>query len=73
MSIIIWPRASQVVLLGKKESTYQCRRCKRHGFDPWVGKISGSRKWQSTPVFLPEKFHEQRSLTACTVHGATKS
>ena len=24
-----------------KESTWQCRRCKRHGFDPWVGKISG--------------------------------
>ena len=22
-----------------KESTCQCRRCKRYGFDPWVGKI----------------------------------
>ena len=22
-----------------KESTCQCRRCKRQGFDPWVGKI----------------------------------
>jgi len=22
-----------------KESTYQCRRCKRRGFNPWVGKI----------------------------------
>ena len=23
------------------------------GFDPWVGKIPGSRKWQPIPVFLP--------------------
>ena len=22
-----------------KESTCQCRRCRRHGFSPWVGKI----------------------------------
>ena len=22
-----------------KEPTCPCRRCKRHGFDPWVGKI----------------------------------
>ena len=35
-----------------KESTYQWRRCKRHGFDPWVRKILWSRKWQSTPVIL---------------------
>ena len=27
------------------------------GFDPWVGKISWSRKWQTFPVFLPGKFH----------------
>ena len=31
-------------------------------FDPWVGKISWRRKWQSTPVFLPGEFHGQRSL-----------
>ena len=29
-----------------KESSCQCRRHKRSGFDPWVGKISWSRKWQ---------------------------
>ena len=28
----------------------------------WVGKISWRRKWQPTPVFLPEKCHGQRSL-----------
>ena len=31
-------------------------------FDPWVGKISWRRKWQPTPVFLPRKYHRQRSL-----------
>ena len=30
-------------------------------FDPWVGKIPWSRKWPA-PVFLPGKFHGQRSL-----------
>ena len=34
----------------------QCRRCKRLGFNSWVGKISWSRKWQPTPVFLPGEF-----------------
>ena len=44
-----------------KESTCQCRRCKRLGFDTWVGKIPWGRKWQSTPVFSPGKSHGQRS------------
>ena len=30
-------------------------------FDPWVGKIPWDRKWQVTLVFLPGKFHGQRS------------
>ena len=45
-----------------KEPTCQCRRCKRCGVNSWVGKIPWGRKWQLTPVFLPEKFHGQRSL-----------
>ena len=49
---------------GGKESTCQCRRHKRHGFDPWVRKIPLSRKWQSTPVFLPGKSHAQKSLVS---------
>ena len=28
----------------------------------WVRKISWSRKWQPTPIFLPGKFHGKRSL-----------
>ena len=28
-------------------------QCRRHRFDPSVGKIPWRRKWQPTPVFLP--------------------
>ena len=45
-----------------KESSCQCRWCKRHGFNPWVGTIPWRRAWQPTPVFLPGESHEQRSL-----------
>ena len=44
-----------------KEFACQCRRLR---FNPWVRKIPWSRKWQPTPVFLPRKFHGQRSLAA---------
>ena len=44
------------------ESACQCRRYKRSGFSLWVGKIPWRRKWQPAPVFLPGKFHGQRSL-----------
>ena len=35
----------------------------RDRFSPWVGKIPWKRAQQSTPVFLPEESHGQRSLT----------
>ena len=35
----------------------QCRRHKKHVFDPWVRKIPWRRKWQTTPVFLPGESH----------------
>ena len=38
-----------------KEPTCQCRRCKRCGFDPWVGKIPRSRKWQPHSSILAWK------------------
>ena len=28
-------------------------KCRRPGFDPWLGKISWRRKWLPTPIFLP--------------------
>ena len=45
-----------------KEPTCQCRRHKRHGFDPWVGKVLRKRACQPTPVFLSRESHRQRSL-----------
>ena len=47
-----------------KESACQCRR---HGFDPWIGKISWRRKWQAAVVFLPRKSHRQKSLVGYMV------
>ena len=52
-------------LIGE-ESACQCRR---HGFDPWVGKIPCRRKWHTSPVFLPGKFHGQRSLVGYSPWG----
>ena len=40
---------------------YAChfRRCGRHRFGPWIGRIPWRRKWQPTPVFLPGESHGQ--------------
>ena len=57
--------------LSGKESTCQCRGCRRHGFDPWVGKIPWNRKWQPPLVFLPEKFLGKRPWLA-TVCGVQR-
>ena len=42
-----------------KKSARQCRRYKRRGFNPWVGKSPWSRKWLPTPVFLLEESQGQ--------------
>ena len=47
---------------GAKEPACQCRRCKRRGFDLWVGKMPWRRKWQPTPIFLSGESHGERSL-----------
>ena len=49
-----------------KESVCQCRRS---SFDSWVRKILWRRIWQPTPVFLPGKAHEQRSLVGHSPWG----
>ena len=61
------PRSSEVLVrlcrrLSGEEPTCQCRRCKRHGSDPWVGKIPWRREWQPTPVSLPGESRGQRGL-----------
>ena len=56
-----------------KEPAFQCRKYKRLGFDPWVGRIPWKRARQPTPVFLPEESHGQRSLAGYSPQGRTKS
>ena len=53
-----------------KESASLCRR---HGFDPWVGKVPWRGKWQPILVFLLEKFNVQRSLVGNSPRGHKES
>ena len=55
-----------------REPTCKCRKCKRHGFDPWVRNIPWMRKWQSTLVFLPGEPHRQRSLKGYSLWGCKR-
>ena len=55
--------------LSGNKSTYQWRRHRRLMFNPWVGKILWSKKWQPTPVSLPGKFQGKKSQ-ACYPWGS---
>ena len=59
--------------LSGKEHTCQCRRCRRHRFDPWVGMIPWRREWQLTLVFLPGKPQGQGSLEGYSPWGCKES
>ena len=72
-----WERGSRgrrymFMWLSGKESTFQCRRRKRRGFDPWVRKSPWRRKWQSAPVSLPGKSMDRGAWWA-TDRGVAKS
>ena len=46
-----------------KEPVCQGRRCKRHGFAPWVQEDPLQEEgMEPTPVFLPGESHGERSL-----------
>ena len=62
---------SQVALVVKPAC--QCRRHKRHGFDPWVRKMPCRRARQLTPVFLPGESHGQRTLVGNGPQGHKES
>ena len=47
-----------------REPACWCRKCKRLGSDPCAGKMPWRREWEPTLVFLPGRFHEQKSLVA---------
>ena len=56
-----------------KEPDCHCRRCRRPGFDPRIGKIPWRRAWRPTPVSLPGESHGQRSLVGYSVQGGKES
>ena len=56
-----------------KEPACQCRRHKRCGLNPWVGKSSWRRARQPTPVFLPGECRGQRSLAGYGPQGRKES
>ena len=56
-----------------KEPAYQCRRLKRCGFDPWVGKIPWRKTWQSTLVSLTGESNGQRSLVGYSLESRKES
>ena len=55
-----------------KEPTCQCRRPKRHGCDPWVGKIPWRRERLPTPVLWPGEFHGLYSPWGCKESDMTE-
>ena len=61
-------RASLVALMVKNPLA-NAGNIIRYRFDSWTRKIPWRRKWQPTPVFLPEKLNEQRSLVVCSPYG----
>jgi len=57
--------------LAGNESTRNAGDTGRCRFDPWVGMIPWKRKWQLTPVSLPENPMDRRTWWA-TVHEAAR-
>ena len=52
------------------EITCQFGRCKRHRFNPWIGK---KKEWQPAPVFLPGESHRKMILAGYGPWGHTES
>ena len=50
-----------------------CLQCRRHRFDPWVGKCPWRRKRQPTPLFLLGESLGQRSLMGYNPWGPKES
>ena len=52
---------------------FRCRRHRKYGFDPWVGKITGEGNSNVLLCFLPEKSHGERSLADYSPKSRKKS
>ena len=51
----------------KTKHAFQCRRPKKCGFNPWIGKIPWRRKWQPILVFLGFPGDSDGKESACNV------
>ena len=58
---------------GCKEPTCQCRRCKRHRFDPWVRKIPWRRKTATHSSIPAGKFQGLKSPAGYSPWGHKES
>ena len=58
--------------LSGKESTCQCRRCRRRRFDPWLGRSSGGENGNPLQYSCLENPVDVGACQA-TVHGVAKS
>ena len=56
-----------------KGYTQQRRRCKRHRFDSWVGKMPWKKEMATHSSILVWKILENRGAWRATVHGVAKS
>ena len=65
--------ASKVALVVKNPPANSRDERETLSLDPWIKKIPWSRKRHSTPAFLPEKFHGQRSVEGYSPRGHKES
>ena len=57
-----------------KEYACQCKRCRRHGFNPWVGNIPLEQEMATRSSILAwERNPTDRGALWATVHGITKN
>ena len=70
MYLTVFPGAAS----GKELAGFFMQESKcRHGFNPWIGKISWKKAWKPTPVFLPGESHGQRNLAGYSPLGCEES
>ena len=68
-----WQSIAQASLMTQVGKNPPANADMRHRFDPSVRKMPWRRKWQLTPVFLPRKYHGQRSLVYYSPCGLKES
>ena len=60
-------------LAQQKRICLQCKRHRRCGFGPWIGKIPWRSPWQPTLAFLLGESHGLRSMAGYSPWGCKES